>query len=437
MLETGASWFNNDLEAVFRHPETLNVQSELLRKQDLPKAVVLYHFLPPDEVVSAVLFGELSEELVNHGWEVTAYSCNRDCQNKALRYSDFPNWNGVHIRRLWRPNLAQSSRAGRILNAVWMIARWSFLACNPRIRPDVLIVGTDPILGILIAIVWRKLKPRTKIVHWCFDLYPEAAIADGILKVNSRIVDFLHALVTKAYAACDLIVDIGSCMRALLERYRVDTPLETLVPWALEESSQTTPINNSERSTIFGATGLALMYSGSLGRAHSFEDILQLARMLRQHEIKIAFSVSGNGAKALHQSILPGDENVILIPTVPSNHISKRLSSADIHIVTLKEEWTGIVVPSKFFGALSMGRPVLFCGSPKSAIAHWINEYKVGWVLVPETAERIILELTSLISDRQELEEMFHHCHQVYLKYFSKAVTITRWDQYLRRFLAS
>ena len=31
------------------------------------------------------------------------------------------------------------------------------------------------------------------------------------------------------------------------------------------------------------------------------------------------------------------------------------------------------MVPSKFFGALSMGRPVLFCGSPDSDIAYWIN----------------------------------------------------------------
>ncbi|MGO9317691.1 MAG: glycosyltransferase family 4 protein [Terracidiphilus sp.] len=411
-------------------------QSELLKGHGLPKAVVLYHFFPPDNVVSAVLFGELSAELVNHGWEVTAFPCNRDYRNETLRYSKIQNWNGLHIRRLWRPNFSQSSRAGRMLNAVWMIARWSFLGCDPRIRPDVLIVGTDPILGVLITIVWRRLKPRTKIVHWCFDLYPEAAIADGILKADSRIVAFLRALVTKAYASCDLIVDIGSCMRALLERYKVDTPMETLVPWALEESFQATLINDYERRTIFGVTGLALMYSGSLGRAHSFEDILQLARMLRQHEIKIAFSVSGNGAKALRQSILPGYENVVLIPTVPSNHISKRLSAADIHIVTLKEEWTGIVVPSKFFGALSMGRPVLFCGSPESALAQWIDEFKVGWVYAPETAERIILELTRLISSREELNDMFSHCHQVYMEHFSKAITMNRWDQALRKLLA-
>jgi colanic acid biosynthesis glycosyl transferase WcaI len=406
-------------------------------KSPKPEAVLFYHFLPPDEVVSAILYGDLASELVNRGWEVTAFAGNRDCRNEAVRYSTIPNWNGVRIQRLWRPRLAQSTAAGRILNAIWMIARWSALAFNPRVRPDVLVVGTDPICSILTAIVWRKLKSRTKIVHWCFDLYPEAAIADGIVKANSRTVSILNALLSRAYAACDLIVGIGPRMKELLQTHAPGTPVNTLVPWALQEPSKAASVDYSERQHLFGVSRLALMYSGSLGRAHSFESILELARRLRAQDIRIVFSVSGHGAAGLQRAILPGDENVTVVSPVPSSQISKRLSAADIHIVTLKEEWTGAVVPSKFFGALSMGRPVLFCGSPDSDIAHWINEYRVGWVLTPETTDHIASELERLTSNRDELEVMFRHCHSIYTKYFSKAVTMARWDHDLRALLHS
>jgi len=406
-------------------------------KSPNPKAALLYHFLPPDEVVSAILYGELAAELVNKGWEVTAFACNRDCRDEAVQYSTTQNWNGVRIQRLWRPSFAQSTSAGRILNAIWMIARWSLIACDPRVRPDVLVVGTDPIFSILTTIVWRKLKPRTKIVHWCFDLYPEAAIADGFLKADSRTVRFLRALLSKAYAACDLIVDIGPRMRSLLKRYALDIPVDTLVPWALRESPLVTPINDSERQLLFGASRLTLMYSGSLGRAHSYESVLELASRLRSQDIKIAFSISGHCATALRRSVLPDDRNVLIVPPVPSSQILRRLSAADIHIVTLRDEWTGTVVPSKFFGALSIGRPILFCGSPDSDIAHWINEHRVGWVLIPETAERIAFELERLTVSRDELEAMFLHCHEVYTKYFSKAVTAARWDHDLRSLLSS
>jgi hypothetical protein len=47
-----------------------------------PKAAVFYHFLPPDEVVSSILYGELAAELVDKGWEVTAFACNRDCRDE-------------------------------------------------------------------------------------------------------------------------------------------------------------------------------------------------------------------------------------------------------------------------------------------------------------------------------------------------------------------
>ena len=403
----------------------------------MPKAVVLYHFFPPDEVVSAVLFGELAAQLVVRGWDVKAYPCNRDFRNKNISYPAKASWNGVEIRRLWRPAFAQSTSKGRILNALWMIARWSMLALDPRLRPDVLVVGTDPVLSVLVALVWRRLKPKTRIAHWCFDLYPEAAIAEGILKHDSRVTAFLRSMAKRAYAACDLIVDIGPCMRGLLERYQVNTPMETLVPWALEESSEVNPIHQTERQTVFGKTGLALLYSGSLGRAHSFEEILRLARRLRGIDIKIAFSVSDNTAAMLRSALGPDDVNVISVPAAPASQIAIRLSAPDISIVTLKEEWAGIVVPSKFFGALSMGRPVLFCGSPESAVARWINQYKIGWVLTPESTEQIAADLTRLIADREELEDMFRRCHQVYMEHFSKAVTVDRWDQQLRELLGS
>jgi glycosyltransferase involved in cell wall biosynthesis len=415
--------------------ENGHLNHRLLREHELPTAVVLYHFFPPDDVVSAVLFGDLSAGLVSSGWEVTAYPSNRDCRDEALCYPASQDLKGVHIRRIWRPGLAQFSSIGRILNAWWMIARWSFLSCNPRIRPDVLIVGTDPILSILIAIIWRRLKPNTKIVHWCFDLYPEAAIADGILKADSRLIALLRALATRAYRACDLIVDIGCCMRRLLRRYNVDTRMETLVPWALEESNQAAPIDEEERRLVFGVTSLALMYSGSFGKAHSCDGIFGLAQMLRNDDVRIAFSVSEPSATALRRSVPHGNKNVVFVPPVPPNQIASRLSAADIHVVTLKKEWAGVVVPSKFFGALSMGRPVLFCGSPESAVAQWINEYSVGWVLTPETSGLIISNLKRLISSRAELEEMFTHCHDVYVKHFSKLVTMNRWNQELQRLL--
>ena len=126
-----------------------------------------------------------------------------------LQYPEHSDWQGVTIHRIWRPKWKQNSSRGRILNAVWMIVSWSLCALRRENRPDVIVLGTDPILSVLIAPVWRFLSPRTKIVHWCFDLYPEAAYADGILVHGGVISRVLNFLLKRSYQTCDLIVDIG------------------------------------------------------------------------------------------------------------------------------------------------------------------------------------------------------------------------------------
>ena len=47
-----------------------------------------------------------------------------------------------------------------------------------------LLIGADPPFSILVAPVVRKLLPDIRIVHWCFDLHPEYAIADGMFRAG-------------------------------------------------------------------------------------------------------------------------------------------------------------------------------------------------------------------------------------------------------------
>ena len=402
-----------------------------------PHALVFYHYLPPDGVVSAVLFGDLSAGLCERGWKVTAYPGNRGFGDESTRHAAREIWNGVEIRRIWRPAFRQSSNVGRMLNAIWMVMRWSLLALHPRLNPDVVIVGTDPVLSILAARAWRWFKPNTRIVHWCFDLYPEAAIADGTLGARSRLVRLLSPLLMRSYAVCDLIVDLGNCMRERLKVYGSSARVATVTPWALDEQAAPTPPCQAERSAMFGEAKLGLMYSGSFGRAHGFEDILALARAMREDNARFAFSVRGNRARELSQAVGSDDSNISFAPSVPIEKLQVRLSATDIHLVSLKEEWTGTVVPSKFFGALAVGRPVLFSGGPDSAIARWITELNVGWVLQPGNAQEVAGKLRRYASDPDARDRMNRHCHHVYSTYFSKRAGLDEWNSELRRLLGA
>ena len=399
-----------------------------------PRVAVLYHYFHPDDVVSARHFAEFCTGLAARGWEVTALPCNRGCRDESRSFPTREAWAGIDIRRIWRPRFRQASGIGRILNAVWMMAAWCVaLLRNRGTMPDVLVIGTDPVLSILVAIPIRKLLPRIRIVHWCFDLYPEGPIAEGMLREDSLLVKALRPMLRKAYASCDLVADLGSCMRRRLDTYGHNCRKATLVPWALAEPADVEPPAPEARRDLFGDSPLGLLYSGNFGRAHSFEDLLDLARSLRGSGAHFCFGVRGNRVAELRAAVKPEDSNVSFAGFAPEAVLAQRLAAADIHLVSLRPEWTGMVVPSKFFGALAAGRPVLFAGSRESAIARWIKEFKVGWVLESSSCQEVITALLELSRCRPAMLELQRHCHGVYHRYFSQLRVMDEWNHHLTR----
>jgi colanic acid biosynthesis glycosyl transferase WcaI len=402
------------------------------------RVAILYHYFHPDEVVSARLFADLAEDLAARGWDVEALTCNRSFQGDA-KFGPAETWRGVRIRRLWRPPLRQHTSLGRTVNAIWMIGAW--LLClvfraHTR-RAEVIVVGTDPVLSVLVAGAVKLFRPRVKVAHWAFDLYPEAAIADGMIRKNGAMVACLRQLLRWAYGRCDLIADLGPCMRRQLALYASPARQATLVPWALQEPEMVLQPDLEVRRQLFGDARLALFYSGNLGRAHSFEQFLALARLLRGSGVCFAFAVRGARVRELRAAIRPDDTNVMLAEFASEADLYQRLTAADIHMVSLRENWTGIVVPSKFFGSLAAGRPILYAGAPDSGIAECVREHGIGWVLDERLLADTAAALRRLAESNESLQEMQERCWKTYHRHFSREQTMDGWNCALQELLSA
>jgi len=397
----------------------------------MPTALIFYQYFYPDDVVSAIHLTELAEGLASRGWNVTAMPCNRSCRTTD-RYPRHDSYRGVTIKRIWRPAFPQNTGWGRIANCLWMLAAWSLKRLSTE--ADVVIIGTDPILSVAVAMPWKFLRPSRKIVHWCLDLYPEAAVADGILKPG-LLLNLLRRLMALSYRRVDLLVDIGECMGSLLSEYRTAAGRARLWPWALVEPAAVTEVNPIERNTVFGHSKLAIMYSGNFGRAHSFTELLAIARQMRDVDAHFSLSMRGNRMAEVQAAITTDDSNISFAPFAPADQLEARLSSADIHVVSLRPEWTGTVVPSKFFGALAAGRPVLFIGSEQCCIARIIRRHGLGWVCYPGGEAEIARQLRDLANDSNSLRSLRERCHQAYRRHFSRETVLDAFDRDLRNLL--
>jgi hypothetical protein len=313
---------------------------------------------------------------------------------------------------------------------------WTITALTARRHgQEVMVIGTDPVLGVLTALPWRAIRRRCGIIHWCHDLYPEAPIADGMVRESSLAIRILKRLLAAAYRQCDLLADLGPCMRRRLARYNVPTKSVTLTPWALVESSGHVETNPLIRRELFGDARLGLLYSGNFGRAHSYSEFLDLARAVREDSIQLCFAGRGNRMDEMKQAVKAEDTNVTFAGFAPESELEKRLGACDLHLVSLRPEWTGTVVPSKFFGGLASGRGIIFAGSPDSAIAQWIKTYGVGWILTNETLPQVSAELRHLAANPAELIALRTRCHAVYQTHFSRNRQLNLWDEQMRALL--
>ncbi len=425
---------------------------------------LLYHFFHPDDVVSARLFSDLAVDLTAAGFDVVAVPSIRSCHGGSVRLSRGERWAGGQIRRVWRPDWPQHKNWGRFGNTLFMLIAWTWLALtHRRSRNEVMIVGTDPVLAVLVAISWRILRPRSRIIHWCHDLYPDAAVADGMIADDAWWVRLLRRFLAAAYRRCDVVVDLGLCMRTRLvetlqpaserdatvsaairpkmsrDQETVDDGAAdsghdwwsghhaTLVPWSLVEPETVVDADPRVREDLFGDCRLSLLYSGNFGKAHFFDSLLELARRLRGESIGFCFAGRGLQLDEVRAAMTVADQNIRFAGFADEADLAARLAAADIHLVTLRENWTGAVVPSKFFGALAAGRPVLFAGDPSSAIAGWITRYDIGWVLTADSLDRIVDSLRELAADPSGQAELRQRCFDVYHAEFSRRVQVSRW----------
>jgi glycosyltransferase involved in cell wall biosynthesis len=398
----------------------------------MPRVLLLHHYFHPDDVISAQLYKDLAVGLADRGWNVTVIPCGRSYQNESTTLPLKETWNGIKVRRIWRPPLRQGSTIGRILNAIWMLGAWSVLSLI--YRPDALVIGTDPIFSVLVALPWRLFHPRLRILHWCFDLYPEAATSAGLVSQDGLFLRGLRPLLQRAYRCCDVIGSLGVCMTRRLRVHGSELNIAELTPWALVEPSEPLAPDPPERRRLFGEARLTLLYSGTFGRAHACDQLIALARSVRGRDIAFAFSVRGHRVEELKTSVNAEDTNIAFTDFAPLEQLEQHLSAADILVVSLRNEYAGTVVPSKFQGALAMGRPVLFSGDPDSAIGHWIQEHGLGWCLTRDNLHQVAEELIQLESDPARLLALQEHCFRVYQRHFSREEVLSRTHQLLLKF---
>jgi glycosyltransferase involved in cell wall biosynthesis len=119
--------------------------------------------------------------------------------------------------------------------------------------------------------------------------------------------------------------------------------------------------------------------------------------------------------------------NIISLPYQPRAELRDSLSAADVHIVTVGDAVPGIVHPSKVYGAMAVGRPILLVGPPQNHVADIMAEHDIGWHVRHgdvDGAVRVLREIASM--PREELEAKGQRAYDAIVARGGRAAAVAR-----------
>lgn len=399
------------------------------------KILIFNHIFWPDKINTARHISELAEGLVERGWDVTAKVGNRlYTDHRTIIKPNKGIWNGVKYSRTYTPPFNQKKNIQRLITSFWLVLTWIFKLPFMG-KYDAIIIGTNPPFVYFIVPFIKLFKSKTKVLMWSFDLYPEAIFVSN--KKLPRIYEKILKRIAKyCYNQLDVIVDIGPCMRNIYRKYNHSASEYTLPPWSFVEPTAILSTCNETRKKLFKDTALTLLYTGTIGNAHDFSFFLKLARELNRRKASVGFCFAGFGNRFddLKSQINDKDTNISFAGFVETDQeLEKRLSSADIMLISLKKEWTGVSVPSKYFSALSIGKAVLFSGSKDSALSFWTKKYDLGFQLEKKSINRVADLLSEISLNPELISNIQKKSFKTYQENFSKKVICDRWSELLKK----
>nr|WP_306469822.1 glycosyltransferase family 4 protein [Oscillatoria laete-virens] len=302
---------------------------------------------------------------------------------KDRQKSDITRWNDVTIERMACTDYGTRSIPGRLCDyATFFLQALRRLLFGPR--PDVVIAMTSPPL-IVIAGVITKIFRGSRLIYWVQDLYPEI-IATTPAKRKRLICRILSAVADWVDARTDLHVVPGACMEQTLRQRKYGGKINvSVIPnWSvIPTGSEAAGSSGEFRRANHLTEKFVVMYSGNLGRAHDWETIAEGFSLAAANCPRLALVLIGQGygmerLRKWHSSRqnLP----IHFLPHQPRQNLGAALGAADLHIVSQSPDFDGLVVPSKFHGIASVGRPVHFIGSDRNTVSRTILDHGLGSV---------------------------------------------------------
>jgi glycosyltransferase involved in cell wall biosynthesis len=367
-----------------------------------PRLLVFNQYYWPGVEATAHLLTQLCESLASE-YEVTVIT------GRLLGHEADPDYelrNGVEVIRVHSTAFDRAPLHRRAINYFTYLGRalWRGLRAH---RPDLVLCMTDPpMVGDVALAVARRYRVPFVVVSQ--DVFPEIAVELGRLR-NPVLVGLLGALTRFYLTRADRVVSIGETMQRRLEAKGVSRDRLRVIPnWVDTGEIVPQPRDNAWARRRRLLDRFVVMHSGNIAHAQDLDTLIRATTSLRDLE-RLAVVLIGFGARHAEYVKLARELNADQVSFVryqDRDRLPFSLASADIHFVGLARGLSGYVVPSRLYGVLAAGRPVLAAAEEDSETAQLVRSVGCGIVIPPGQPDLLAEEIRRAAAGEYDLEAM-------------------------------
>jgi len=399
------------------------------------KIFFINRFYRPDHSATSQILTDLTRHLEPAGSEIHVITSRLLYDDSERLLPAYERLDGVHVHRVWSSRFGRGKLLGRAVDYLSFYATSLLTMLRSVGRGDILVAKTDPPLISVFAALACKLKGAS-LINWLQDLFPEVAAELGIRGLSSGpLYRLARGLRNWSLRTARANVVLGEGMARRIENEIAQAEKTRVIPnWVI--GSDMRPIAREE-NPLLEEWGLGerfvIGYSGNLGRAHDYKTILEAAICL-QDEPSILFLFIGGGAgyqllrEEMEKRSLP---NVLFKPYQPADRLAYSLSLADVHLISLEPRLEGLIVPSKLYGILAVGRPMIFLGDRQGEIGGLIEDHELGCVAAMGEPNALIQSIESLSRDHESCGRMGGHARRLFEQRYAPDISYRSWRELL------
>lgn len=396
------------------------------------KLTILSQYFYPEMISTGHILTELVVELARQGIKTTAICAqptyySNDKVDKEITYK------GTVIKRTNNTQFDKNSLKGKLFNSFSFFLGALWLEIKEKSNSPIVVVTNPPFLG-LAGLILKKIKRRQYIliIH---DLYPDIAVNMRYIRYDSLIALAWNKINQKIYQSASSIVVLG---RDVQKRIKDQLPSELhekvkFIPnWA--DPELICPVENSSNPFIHELKldgKFLVQYSGNMGLTHDMETIIEAAHRLNKDQSTHFLMIGGGGKLGKIKAIarLYKLSNITFLPYQPRKNLKNSLGAAHISLISLENGAQGLSVPSKLYGIMASGRPIVAIVPQNNEVALTVREFNCGIVTPPKDVSALVKTITWLKDNEAERKAMRTRAYEAFLRNF----TVQRCaDQYYR-----